>query len=739
MASSDTRLADLLREADDAWLADLLAQRPDLARPVPRSLAALAGRAGSRASAARALATLDAALLVVLESAVVLASSSGTTSVSGLSVAVGHDAGAAVARLRSLALLLGEDDSLVPAAGVAEAIGPTPLGLGPSLRSLGVPLDAGWPTTGPALRTVLAEAPEGARRLLDALTWGPPVGTLGTEIPPAARWLLDHHVLHRSGTTEVVLPREVGVAARGRLARHVPQQAPLPDAAARRPGVVSAEVVAASDTILRQLHDLLEAWAQEPPPVLRAGGLAARDVKALATALGVDTGRAALVCELAGMVGLVGHSHHDDGNRWAPTIAAQTWQQQSPEDRWASVALAWLRSSRVPWLAGSRTEKGALRAALDPDLHRSWAAPLRSRCLSAVAAWPVDAAPSADQVRSRLAWLTPRSVPPLPTIAAVLGEAEAIGLLGAGALGAPARRLLDDGGQDAVAAALRDLYPTAVDELIVQGDLTAIVPGRPSERLAELLDACADVDSRGAALAVRFSAASIARAIEHWGAEELLERLRSASRAPLPQPLEYLVADAARRHRRVRVQAAAAVVRTDDEASAIALLGDPRLGHLGLRQIGTTTLAADASALAVHEALRGLGASPVLETADGRSLALPASRSQAARPALLEGPPVESAVAPDAAVAAMREGEARAEALLAGTAAHETPTDELDLLRAAAAHGADVTIVVAGAGGVAQERRVRPLSVDAGRVRLLDTAREAEITVATHRIVAVRP
>ena len=88
MASSDTRLADLLREADDAWLATLLTRRPDLARPVPRSLTALAGRAGSRASAARAIAGLDAAHLTVLESAVVLAGSSSATSVPGLTEAV---------------------------------------------------------------------------------------------------------------------------------------------------------------------------------------------------------------------------------------------------------------------------------------------------------------------------------------------------------------------------------------------------------------------------------------------------------------------------------------------------------------------------------------------------------------------------------------------------------------------------------------------------------------------------
>lgn len=738
MVSSE-RLADTLRRADDSWLAALLRQRPDLARPAPRSVTALASRAGSRASASRALAALDAVDLVVLESAVVLAGQGGSTSLSDLSRAVAHDAAGTVARLRSLALLLGSDDELVPAPGVAEAVGPTPLGLGPSLRSLGVRLDAGWPTTGPALRTVLDTAPEGARRLLDALTWGPPVGTLSSEVPPAARWLLDHHVLHRSGTTEVVLPREVALAARGRLAPEVPLAAPQPDAPVRAEGTVAAEVVAAADETVRQLQQLVETWAQDPPSVLRAGGLSSRDVKTVATTLGVEVPRAVLICELAAMAGLIGHVHHDDGNGWAPTSAADAWERHPVEERWAAVVVAWSRSARVPWLAGTRTDKGVLRPALDPDLHRTWAAPLRIRLLEATAAWPEGAAPGVEAIRARMAWSTPRSVPPSATIAAVLEEAAAIGLLGAGAMGSPARALVEGGEEAEVAAALAALFPATVEEMIVQSDLTAIVPGRPSPRLAELLEACADVDSRGAALAVRFSAASIARALEDWSAEDLLGRLRAASRSPLPQPLEYLVTDAARRRRRVRVQPAAAVVRTDDEAACLALLGDPRLAHLGLRQVGTTTLAADVSALAVHEALRGVAAAPVLEGPDGRAVQIPTTRARAPRAAHLEGPPAEAVADPEAVVAAMRAGETRAEALLAGTAPHDTPADELELLRAAAAHGSDVTIVVAGSGGVTQERRVRPLSVDAGRVRLLDTSREAEITVATHRIVAVRP
>src|SRR5690606_6214029 len=114
-------------------------------------------------------------------------------------------------------------------------------------------------------------------------------------------------------------------------------------------------------------------------------------------------------------------------------------------------------------------------------------------------------------------------------------------------------------------------------------------------------------------------------------------------------------------------------------------------------------------------------------------------RVRAARAVDLEGPPHERPIDATEAVTTMRAGERRAAALLAGTESSTTPADELALLRAAAASGSQVRIVVAGNGGDSQERVVRPLSVEAGRIRALDAAREAEITVATHRIVAVRP
>ena len=65
------------------------------------------------------------------------------------------------------------------------------------------------------------------------------------------------------------------------------------------------------------------------------------------------------------------------------------------------------------------------------------------------------------------------------------------------------------------------------------------------------------------------------------------------------------------------------------------------------------------------------------------------------------------------------------------------PVHTVAALREAASTGSPVRVVVVGASGRPEQRRVRPLSVEGGRVRMLDLDREAELVVAVHRINAV--
>ncbi|MBW0256055.1 hypothetical protein J5O08_18515, partial [Cellulomonas sp. PS-H5] len=72
----------------------------------------------------------------------------------------------------------------------------------------------------------------------------------------------------------------------------------------------------------------------------------------------------------------------------------------------------------------------------------------------------------------------------------------------------------------------------------------------------------------------------------------------------------------------------------------------------------------------------------------------------------------------------------------AGTA---DPAEALGLLREAAAGHTEVWLEVVGSRGALERRRVLPVRVDGGRVRVVDTARDAEIVVAAHRVAAVTP
>lgn len=760
-----------LRSRGDDALVDLLRRRPDLATPSPATLTSLAARATNRTGLDRALAQVDAQVVQVVESVVAL----GRASRAEVARAVGADTpqdAAAVARALddavALALLWPEDDTaqadLRPVPGLPEVLGPFPAGLVPlddeqGRRAEPLPLDER-----------LADAPAGARPVLDALTWGPPVGVApaaGSAAGTAVTWLLGHGLLERVDARHVVLPRDVALALRSGRTHREPAREPEPGGAGRARGseLVAAEQASAADRAVRLVAHLVRLWGTSPPSVLRAGGLGVRDLRRTAGLLEVDEDEAAFVVELAGAAGLVA----DDGEEapaFVPTVAADEWGAAPLPERWARLVATWLGTTRTPWLVGGRDERGTVLAALDPELHRPWAPRLRRSVLDVLASAPEGVAPTAEQVLDALRWRSPRSVPPASAVAAVLLEAARLGVTGAGAL-SPAGRALLHGDtataeQDA-ARALEAALPAPVDEILLQGDLTGIVPGRPTPALEDLLDRAAVVESRGGALTVRFTPTSVRAALDAGTtADGLLDALAVHARGGVPQPLEYLVRDAARRHGRLRAGVASSYVRADDPALLAGLVDDPRLSRLGLVQLAPTVLAAQAPTAELLDALRAHGLAPVAESPDGRVVhAEPTVRrvrgraADRARRRVLDGAP---AAAPDPTdrlrvlVARLRSADADASApgedpvdrgsapaTGTGPSAGGTaePAEALVLLREAAADRTPVWVELVGSHGVPQRRLLRPVRVEAGRLRAVDPEREAELTVAVHRIASV--
>ena len=113
--------------------------------------------------------------------------------------------------------------------------------------------------------------------------------------------------------------------------------------------------------------------------------------------------------------------------------------------------------------------------------------------------------------------------------------------------------------------------------MLVQADLTAVAPGPLEGSLASFMRLAADVESRGGATVYRFTPDSVRRALDAgWTAAEFVDTVRRSSRTPMPQPLEYLVADVARKHGQTRIGGASAYVRSDDESVLETMLGRPR-------------------------------------------------------------------------------------------------------------------------------------------------------------------
>ena len=674
-----------------------------------------------------------------------------------------------------------------PVAVLEAAFGPHPFGLGPWAAE---PLSAEQlpPTLEELSKDAAGEpvVPAASVEMLQALTWGPPAGTLrsGGRAPGAAP-LIERGWLERSsdarGRMRFILPRQVALALRGgRLTRETltaPEAGDLETVGAE---VVASESSFHAEEAVRLVAALLEEWGREGGTIRRTGGVSVRALTRTADALDLELHEAARIIEIAAGAGLLGLD--DDGTTWVPSALAAGWLTDSLPQRWAPLALAWAGSARTSWLTGTRDDDGVLRAALGPDLEAGWAVRLRARVLALLGDLSQGTSATPAFVRAALTWESPRRIIPGGAICAVLAEAETLGITGGGALteagrilarraavslderdvvrsgsggdaggaevtdgDAHAEPLSDDETLAALEAALAADLPAAVDMILVQSDLTAIVPGRPAPELAALLERTSVVESRGGALTVRFTPESVRGALDvGYRAEEITQAIGRYSPAPLPDSLSVLIQDAARHHGAVRVRAVSALLRVGDEATAASLLAEPRLKDLGLDEVAPGILVATASAGQVLRELRATGLAPVTEDASGHLVVGPATAQQAHRAPEPTRPGSEHSVRrrrPGRRELATLVGRLRVgqEALqAAGEAAVATdPVHALAVLRQAQSSRSRLRLTLAGPDGAVQERQVRVLAVEPGRVRLRDVVRETELTVAVHRIVSV--
>ena len=649
---------------------------------------------------------------------------------------------------RALLWRSGEGQHVVRA--VSEVLGPNPAGLGPSIADLPGSATA-WSASPKALDKVIASAPPRARNILDMLTWGPPIGTLSPGGPMAAAgaWLLSHQLLSQLSGEHVALPREVALSLRGgRLHRETALTAPkLTVTAHEQPSVDDAAGGQASE-LLGLVDELAADWGPRPPRVLRAGGLSVRDFKRLASVLDVDQAHAAFVVETSYAAGLLA----DDGSLepvWAPTPGYDDWQQRPSAHRWVQLSAGWLASGRAPHLVGTLPAAGGSPVnALSGEVVYPPMRQLRGDVLTELAALPEGKAPDLDGLAARICWRRPmRRAEIIEAVtAAVLREAEWLGITGRGAL-STAGRLLFEGTHDASAAeeAINTHLPSPVEHVLLQADLTAVAPGRLEGSLAQFMRLVADVESRGGATVYRFSPQSVRRALDAgWSSAQVLTALQDASSTPVPQPLEYLVGDIARRHGQTRVGSVSSYIRSDDTTVLDTMLADRGLAALQLRRVAPTVVVSQAHTLVVLEMLRENGFSPVAETTEG-GVQLPRvshHRTPARRaPAT---PKITSAVddeLTETLISALRAGEEsaayereRAKSQPGPRLPSTEPAVALALLREASADSLGIWIGYADADGRTKRILFYPKRIEGGRAYGSVEGSNVEHTFSIHRI-----
>jgi len=724
--------ADYLRGLDDPELLSLFALRPDLVSPVPHDIASLAVRANSVPSLARAVERLNEWQFQVLEACAALDEPIDEKEIISVT---DPSAKFVLPHLTSMALLYKSKDGYRLPSSLREVLGNEPAGLGPaSMAKLSM--------------KKLNDAPEAAKKVLEKLTWGPPRGSVGDirNPGPGIAWLLKENFLVPLDQRTVILPRNVAIYLRGgKIHKHPSPNPPVLTGRAVQQKTSDRAAIANISTILRWCEEILNFWSEEPPSALRAGGLGVRDLKSAAQHLGVDENCAAFVAELVYLSGLV---VLDADDQVLPTHMFDIWLTQSPQTRWRSLVSLWLVTSRVSGLIGRAEAKHI--SALGPELDRVNASSTRRLTLETLSQH-CEISPDVEALLSLIKWRAPaRRNPGLQAdlVRWTLREAEWLGITGQGAISKYALAFLnerDDLGVDS------DL-PKPIDHILIQSDNTAIAPGRLEIGIARVLDSIADIESRGGATVYRFSESSIRRGLDHGKTgEEIKEFLRKTSKTPVPQPLDYLIGDVAKRHGRLRVGNTSSYLRCEDPTLLTQIISDKKLEGFPLRRIAPEVLVCDLDANELMIALRSAGYMPAVESNTGILITgqrVNRAKSKPRPPRVigeLETPTDETLSAALRALrvaersshkqTSLREITANALGSLPRTTANET----LDLLHKFIVEGHTLSIGYADNNGSVTHRIIDPLSISAGSLIARDHGTGEIQTFRIPRITGVAP
>ena len=717
MSTVAITFADELRARSDEDLAFLFQYRPDLVTPVPNDFSSLSARASSTPSLVRTLDSLNLWHYQIIEAACVLPEPFKR---SELIAVTSEESAFALEYLWQLGLLYKEGNNYRTPTNLKILFGDEPAGLGPqSLTKVDF--------------SKLKDIPKASSDVLAKLTWGPPRGAITNIKKPgnAIGWLLENNILVALDSHTVALPRELGIKLRGgKIHKELITKAVDLTGKKIEQKQIDLAAIANISTILRWCEELLHNLSDEPPTALRTGGIGVRDLKRIAEHLGVDEVCAGFVAELCYLGGLV---VIDPDDQILPTSAFDIWLTKPAEERWYSLAVLWLDTSRVSGLIGKVTDKNI--APLGPELDRAGVSLIRRTTLK-VLAENLKIAPDTSSLQEIVKWWNPQRANN-DFVEWNLREAEWLGITGQGALSTFGNNLLTS--QELLG--VEDALPKPVDHILIQADNSAVAPGPLTAELSAQMGTIADIESRGGATVYRFSEASIRRGLDHGKTGEQIKTfLTKTSKTPMPQPLDYLITDVAKRHGKLRVGTTHTYIRCEDEGLIQQILHDKNCEHLRLRKVAAQVLVTDLEHTEVINELREYGYLPAAENASGILLSQPNLRRAKSRP---KPPriiseftsPKESIIL--AAVKTIRAGERsrKVEPIVSGTSSNET----LALINQYINEKRTLVISYADNNGGVSNRIIEPISISLGTLTARDETTGEQVQFRIPRINGVAP
>jgi hypothetical protein len=738
--------AEHLSGLNEVSLIALLQARPDvLVQPVPRGFTQLAQRLGGAESLAAALRTANRDMVMVGQATVALGASATVPALARLLNASEQAVRAVVAQLCGLGLAWDSSGILclperLEAHWLAEIGGGRPVvtiagsvlveNLRAALGAFGAATDglrkpeltaqlSEFMRDPPLIIKVIAGLPKPARDRLSEFRRGCHEyhSGFGRSQPGDPTKLLLAAGLLLPVNYGLELPKEVAVAAwlaERELTLTGRPYFPLvgaDDAAVRR------AAQAAAQEALRGVTTLLDAARTAPIAALKKGGVGPRERARLAKRLSIPEDVLVLWIDLTYAAGLLGRA--DTG--YAPTHLYEGWRAAESGRRWAVLVDAWFSLEHAPTgreVPGDRE--------VPPPLPFGSAAGLLRRAMLPAARSGVSVRAVGEQVD----WLFPLhgydAGQRAAKVAAVVREAELLGVIASDVVSDLGEQLLAVVGSapvdavDQLARRCVALIPETPCSVILQSDLTAVVSGQPSAAVSRLLTGSAVAENRGAAGTWRFTPATVRAALDSgWTAHDLLTELAAISARPVPQPLEYLITDASRRHGQIRVRGMRCCVSAE-EALITEILHTRSLGKLHLSRFAPTVLASPSGLDEVLTRLREVGLSPVAEDAHGTVIVEVRQDHEASAPDRPISTKVRSALsAAEMArlLAANPPGETEAACpnsdtfdLLAELNSHLDDA-ELELLSDAVDHHNDVLIVYRDKNGSRSSRAIRPQQV----------------------------